>query len=85
MRAFGGSARDARFTQRAISLAVPAMRATFPGTPMPEAMGDKNPKAKRKQQAQHELHKKHKAEENQRHQQRLHDLHEMKHPHEPQG
>ena len=45
-------------------------------------MGDKNPKAKRKLQEQHELQKKHKAEALQRHQQRLHDLHEQKHPHE---
>lgn len=48
-------------------------------------MGDKNPKAKRKLQAQHEMLKKHKAEELFREQQRLHEMHEMKHPHEPKG
>jgi hypothetical protein len=54
--------------------------------PFPKAMGDKNPKAKRKLQEQHDLQKKLKTEELQRHQQRLHELHEMKHPHEdPKG
>jgi len=47
-----------------------------------ETMGDKNPKAKRKLQEQHDLQRRLKAEQNQRHQQRLHALHEMKHPHE---
>ena len=61
------------------------IHAIFPGTRFQEAMGDKNPKAKRKQQAQHELHKKHKTEANRRHQQHLHELHEMKHPHETKG
>ena len=51
----------------------------------PMAMGDKNPKAKRKLQTQHELLKKHKTEEMTREQQRLHELHEMKHPHEQKG
>jgi hypothetical protein len=52
----------------------------------PTVMGDKNPKAKRKLQEQHDQQKKHKAEEMQRHQQRLHDLHGLKHPHEePKG
>lgn len=48
-------------------------------------MSDKNPKAKRKAQAQHEMHKKQKAEELQREQQRLHEIHLMKHPHDPKG
>jgi hypothetical protein len=54
--------------------------------PSPKAMGDKNPKAKRKLHEQHELQKKQKTEAWQRHQQRLHELHDMKHPHEePKG
>ncbi|MCW1922107.1 hypothetical protein OKA05_06050 [Luteolibacter arcticus] len=49
-------------------------------------MGDKNPKAKRKLQEQHDLQKSLRAEQHQRHQQRLHELHEVKHPHEdPHG
>jgi hypothetical protein len=46
------------------------------------AMSDKNPKAKRKQQAQQEMLRKHKAEETQRHQQQLHEAHMSKHPHD---
>jgi hypothetical protein len=42
-------------------------------------MGDKNPKAKRKLQAQHELQKRLKAEETQRHQRQIY---EMRHPEE---
>ncbi|WP_367870746.1 hypothetical protein [Luteolibacter sp. Populi] len=48
-------------------------------------MGDKNPKAKRKLQTQHEQHKLQKAEEIHREQQRLHEMHETKHPHEAKG
>lgn len=48
-------------------------------------MSDKNPKAKRKLQAQHEMHKKQKNEEIHREQQRLHEAHMMKHPHDPKG
>jgi hypothetical protein len=65
-----------------LAFAVAASRPFQAAVRTPTVMGDKNPKAKRKQQEQHELQKKHKAEENQRHQQRLHELHEMKHPHE---
>jgi hypothetical protein len=54
-------------------------------TRITKAMSDKNPKAKRKAQAQHEMHKKQKAEELQREQQRLHEIHLMKHPHDPKG
>jgi hypothetical protein len=43
-------------------------------------MGDKNPKAKRKLQAQHELQKRLKAEEIQRHQRQIY---ESRHPEEP--
>ena len=43
-------------------------------------MGDKNPKAKQKLQAQHELQKRLKAEEVQRHQRQIY---ESRHPEEP--
>lgn len=48
-------------------------------------MSDKNPKAKRKLQAQQLLHKKQKADEHQRGQQQLHQSHLLKHPHELKG
>ena len=48
-------------------------------------MSDKNPKAKRKQQAQQEMLRKQKAEEIQRHQQQLLESHMLKHPHEMKG
>jgi hypothetical protein len=58
---------------------------TEAATPTLTAMSDKNPKAKRKLQAQQLLHKKQKAEEQQRGQQRLHESHMLKHPHELKG
>lgn len=71
------------------SLLAPAAAASLSATAAVNSpsnhMGDKNPKAKRKLQTQHELHKKHKTEEMHREQQRLHELHEMKHPHEPKS
>lgn len=51
----------------------------------PTAMSDRNPKEKRKLQAQHDLHKKQKAEEMQREHQRLQEIHLQKHPHESKG
>jgi|GEM_PF-3528190 len=48
-------------------------------------MSDKNPKAKRKQQAQQQMHRQHKTEELQRHQQQLLESHLTERPHERKG
>ena len=63
-------------------LSAVACRVIQAENPTSNVMSDKNPKAKRKQQAQQEMLRKHKAEELQRHQQRLQESHMMKHPHE---
>ncbi|MES2440469.1 MAG: hypothetical protein V4584_15475 [Verrucomicrobiota bacterium] len=65
-----------------MAISAVAMPATEAENSITTAMSDKNPKAKRKLQAQHEMLKKQKAEEHHREQQRLHDLHMTKHPHE---
>lgn len=48
-------------------------------------MSDKNPKAKRKMQAQHALQKQQKAQQALRDQERMHESFLSKHPHDPKG
>ncbi len=50
-----------------------------------KTMSDKNPKAKRKMEQQHQMLKKQKAEAHQREQQKIHEVHMLKHPHEQNG